>query len=77
MVYPSRRGRSRGHATLAAASVLLPINKRANGAFFTRQRRAGRHAGRWKNYTSDFPLIVPSPIAAPQGIVKALDWLKT
>ncbi|MCL0268328.1 PhzF family phenazine biosynthesis protein, partial [Klebsiella pneumoniae] len=60
-----------GHATLAAASVLLNQQARDRVRFFTRSGALDvtLHDGK---YTLDFPLVVPSPIAAPQGLFKAL-----
>ena len=54
-----------GHATLAAASVLLNQQARDRVRFFTRSGALDvtLHDGK---YTLDFPLVVPSPIAAPQ-----------
>ncbi|HBW2227372.1 TPA: PhzF family phenazine biosynthesis protein [Klebsiella quasipneumoniae subsp. similipneumoniae] len=60
-----------GHATLAAASVLLNQQVCDRVRFFTRSGALDvtLHDGK---YTLDFPLVVPSPIAAPQGLFKAL-----
>lgn len=61
-----------GHATLAAASVLLSRDDACNSVrFFTRsgELTVTSHDGQ---YTLDFPQAIPSRIAAPEGLFKAL-----
>lgn len=71
MVYPSRRGRSLRSCHAGCGQRAAQSTSARSGAFFTRSGALDvtLHDGK---YTLDFPLVVPSPIAAPQGLFKAL-----
>jgi predicted PhzF superfamily epimerase YddE/YHI9 len=68
---PSRRGRSLRSCHAGCGQRAAQSTSARSGAFFTRSGALDvtLHDGK---YTLDFPLVVPSPIAAPQGLFKAL-----
>lgn len=61
-----------GHATLAAASVLLRQKETGNNVrFFTRSGELTVTAEKGR-FTMDFPLVIPRRITAPDGLLSAL-----
>ena len=60
-----------GHATLAAASVLLSGENGERLRFFTRSGELTVTADKG-TYTLDFPRVIPTRIAAPRGLLSAL-----
>jgi len=61
-----------GHATLAAASVLLSRDDACESVhFFTRSGEL-TVTSHGEQYTLDFPQAIPSRITAPEGLFKAL-----